>query len=107
VLITDAPSPANDNRLIVKIRCVIVMYRSVGHVRVMMCDVVVPRNDQRDDTHTYSDFGLSNVLDDGLLQTSCGTPDYVAPEVCAWGGGGRCECVRVVRADDGVGDDVR
>ncbi|XP_042515282.1 CBL-interacting serine/threonine-protein kinase 3-like [Macadamia integrifolia] len=33
-----------------------------------------------------SDFGLSafsqQIRDDGLLHTACGTPNYVAPEVC-------------------------
>jgi hypothetical protein len=33
-----------------------------------------------------ADFGLSNVMRDGhFLKTSCGSPNYAAPEVC-WGG---------------------
>lgn len=30
-----------------------------------------------------SDFGLSKVLDSGMMMTACGTPGYVAPEVIA------------------------
>ena len=31
-----------------------------------------------------ADFGLSNVMRDGhFLKTSCGSPNYAAPEVCA------------------------
>lgn len=33
------------------------------------------------DTLKISDFGLSNLQQDVLLQTVCGTPNYVAPEV--------------------------
>ena len=30
-----------------------------------------------------ADFGLSNVMRDGhFLKTSCGSPNYAAPEVC-------------------------
>ena len=30
-----------------------------------------------------ADFGLSKIMDDkSLLETACGTPGYVAPEVC-------------------------
>jgi len=30
-----------------------------------------------------ADFGLSNIMRDGhLLKTSCGSPNYSAPEVC-------------------------
>ncbi|KAL3566966.1 hypothetical protein D5086_032381 [Populus alba] len=35
-----------------------------------------------------SDFGLSalpqQVREDGLLHTTCGTPNHVAPEVCSF-----------------------
>lgn len=30
-----------------------------------------------------SDFGLSKVVDNGIMSTACGTPGYVAPEVLA------------------------
>ena len=30
-----------------------------------------------------SDFGLSKVIDSGMMMTACGTPGYVAPEVLA------------------------
>jgi len=31
-----------------------------------------------------ADFGLSNIMRDGhFLKTSCGSPNYAAPEVCA------------------------
>lgn len=31
-----------------------------------------------------ADFGLSNVMRDGhFLKTSCGSPNYAAPEVCS------------------------
>ncbi|KAM7411247.1 hypothetical protein PAMA_021304 [Pampus argenteus] len=30
-----------------------------------------------------SDFGLSKMVDDGIMSTACGTPGYVAPEVLA------------------------
>ncbi|XP_061760329.1 calcium/calmodulin-dependent protein kinase type 1D-like [Nerophis ophidion] len=30
-----------------------------------------------------SDFGLSKILDKGIMSTACGTPGYVAPEVLA------------------------
>lgn len=30
-----------------------------------------------------ADFGLSNIMRDGhFLKTSCGSPNYAAPEVC-------------------------
>lgn len=32
-----------------------------------------------------ADFGLSNIMRDGhFLKTSCGSPNYAAPEVCSW-----------------------
>lgn len=35
-----------------------------------------------------ADFGLSNVMRDGhFLKTSCGSPNYAAPEVRGGGGG--------------------
>lgn len=36
-----------------------------------------------------ADFGLSNIMRDGhFLKTSCGSPNYAAPEVCV------CVCAR-------------
>ena len=34
-------------------------------------------------TLKLSDFGLSKSLDKGLCQTTCGTPYYMAPEICS------------------------
>ena len=32
-----------------------------------------------------ADFGLSNIMRDGhFLKTSCGSPNYAAPEVYIW-----------------------
>jgi 5'-AMP-activated protein kinase catalytic alpha subunit len=43
-----------------------------------------PENILIDDTNTVkiADFGLSNLMKDGkFLKTSCGSPNYAAPEV--------------------------
>jgi len=43
--------------------------------------------DEAEDAHVkIADFGLSKVMDDAALQTACGTPGYVAPEVLMGGG---------------------
>lgn len=53
----------------------------------MLCVICQPENLLLDayGNLKISDFGLSalsqQVRDDGLLHTSCGTPNYVAPEV--------------------------
>ena len=40
-----------------------------------------------DNNIKLADFGLSNVaLDGDFLRTSCGSPNYAAPEVCHWCG---------------------
>jgi serine/threonine protein kinase len=38
-----------------------------------------------------ADFGLSRFLLQGVAQTTCGTPGYVAPEILVGGGYGK-EC---------------
>lgn len=43
-----------------------------------------------DDTIKISDFGLARVMDEAArMQTMCGTPNYVAPEVLTDGGPGK------------------
>lgn len=43
-----------------------------------------------DDTIKISDFGLARVMDEATrMQTMCGTPNYVAPEVLTDGGPGK------------------
>lgn len=39
--------------------------------------------DQTEDSKIMiSDFGLSKIEESGIMATACGTPGYVAPEVC-------------------------
>lgn len=39
--------------------------------------------DQTEDSKIMiSDFGLSKIEESGVMATACGTPGYVAPEVC-------------------------
>lgn len=38
-------------------------------------------NKEEDSKIMISDFGLSKTEDSGTMETACGTPGYVAPEV--------------------------
>lgn len=55
-----------------------------SQVKIMHRDIK-PENILVDSIGTLklSDFGLSKSLDKGLCQTTCGTPYYMAPEICS------------------------
>ena len=58
----------------------------------MLCCVQFENILLKDDKHDVvkiSDFGLSRIIKEGsFMQTICGTPEYLAPEVLAGGSKG-------------------
>eukprot|EP01118_Nematostelium_gracile_P002192 TRINITY_DN1241_c0_g1_i1.p1 TRINITY_DN1241_c0_g1~~TRINITY_DN1241_c0_g1_i1.p1 ORF type:complete len:497 (+),score=186.11 TRINITY_DN1241_c0_g1_i1:111-1493(+) len=53
----------------------------IAHRDLKPENLLLIQNDQNEDRIKIADFGLSKDFGEEQLQTSCGTPDYVAPEV--------------------------